>query len=80
MAQRLFFDRVNGQSACAAISGGNQLVTLPLPDAARAVLPFVHVAVPWAKVALDPAVVPHMPVLRRFHEGIITLFFRKGIP
>ncbi len=79
MVQRFFFNRIDRQSARATIGGGDQLVALPPPDIAQAVMPLIHAAVSRAQVALNPAVVPQMPVFRRFHNAIITLFFQKGI-
>lgn len=79
MVQRFFFNRVDRQSAGATVGGSDQLVALPPPDAAQAMLSIVHAAVPRAEVALDLAVASQVPVFRRFHNGIITLFFQKGI-
>ena len=56
------------------------MITLSPSDAAQAVLSFAHAAVPWTQVALDPPIIPHMPVFRRFHNDMITLFIWKRIP
>ena len=79
MIERFFLNGVNSQSAGVAVGHCNQLLARSLPDVASAAFAILHAAMSWTKVAFDPPVIVHMPISRRFHKGIISLFFHKGI-
>ena len=75
----LFFNWINRQSAGAAIGFGNQLVADSPTDKTRPAFPLRNVAVPRTERTFDPSIRLLVPVSRRFHELILTLFTRLYI-
>jgi hypothetical protein len=54
--KRLLSDRVDAKAGRATIGGERHLVALPSAHEAEATLTFMQLAIAWADVALDPAV------------------------
>src|ERR1700680_4350250 len=70
MVEWLLFDRVNTETARAAVAGERDLVVLAGPHEADAALAVVELAPPGAQVALDPALVQAVPVASGHREPV----------
>ena len=62
VVERLLLDRVDAESAGAAVGGEHHLVVDPAPDEAQATLTLAQPAGARADVALHPAVLERVPV------------------
>ena len=62
VVKRFFLDGIDAETGRAAIGGEDDLVVLAHAYETGAALPFVQLAVTWAKVALDAAIIYLVPV------------------
>lgn len=78
MMQRLFFNRIDAESARSPVGRENNLILLPATNKTESLLSFLQFAIPRTEVALDASVVEQMLVFRRddrgrFHIGFLAI-------
>ncbi|CDH47507.1 hypothetical protein BN874_830060 [Candidatus Contendobacter odensis Run_B_J11] len=69
MIQRLFFNRIDTETAGSAVTGQPDLVAVATTHKAQPLLAFVELAEARADIALNPAIVKQVPVFRRIKIG-----------
>jgi hypothetical protein len=70
MIEGFLLDRVDTETAGAAITGKHDLPALIGPDKAETPLSFMQLAEPRANITLHPPVIQQVPVTRRYN-GLI---------
>src|SRR5512144_523420 len=88
MVKRLLLDRIDAETAGAAVGRQNDLAAFAGPDEAKPALAFMELAITRAEITLQAAIVQGMPVLGancRFHRSVafpvsltISLYCTRG--
>src|SRR5262249_29167967 len=73
MMERFLFDRIDAETARAAVGGQHHAVADALPHEAHAALAVLQLAIAWTRVAMDAASIGAMPpACEKFGHGALS--------